>query len=82
LARTCKGICVRYECPKTSNRLRYRLGYKRCTHCGIFITTEDARCPCCKAVLRTKARNRSKEPLENVMGKDQFSSSIIIVNHG
>lgn len=28
MARSCKGICVRYECPKTSNGLRYMLGYK------------------------------------------------------
>ncbi len=57
MARTCRGICIQYESPKTANKLRYRLGHKRCTHCGLFINTIDARCPCCKATLRTKPRN-------------------------
>jgi len=60
MGRTCRGICIQYETPKTANKLRYKLGHKRCTYCGLFINTLDARCPCCKATLRTKPRNKKK----------------------
>jgi len=41
-----------------SNKIRYEIGQKRCTFCGIFFSSEDIRCICCKAVLRTKPRSR------------------------
>ncbi len=61
MGRTCRGICIQYETPKTANKLRYKLGHKRCTYCGLFINTLDVRCPCCKATLRTKSRNKKKK---------------------
>jgi hypothetical protein len=42
------------------NKIRYEIGQKRCTFCGIFMSTDDARCMCCKAVLRTKPRSKKK----------------------
>ena len=42
------GICQMHEAKRTSNGLRYEVGQKRCTFCGIFISSSDARCPCCK----------------------------------
>jgi len=47
-----------HEAESVSNKIRYKIGHKRCTFCGIFLDIEDARCICCKAVLRTKARSK------------------------
>ncbi len=58
MGRTCKGLCVIMKADSLPNRLRYVLGQKRCTFCGCFFSTEDIRCPCCKAVLRTKPRSK------------------------
>jgi len=60
MARTCRGICIQHESPKTANKLRYDLGHKRCTYCALYINTLEVRCPCCKATLRTKPRNKKK----------------------
>jgi len=40
------------------NKIRYEIGQKRCTFCGIFLSVDDTRCICCKAVLRTKPRGK------------------------
>jgi len=40
------------------NRIRYEIGHKRCTFCGLFLSIDDTRCICCKAVLRTKSRGK------------------------
>ncbi|MCH9657971.1 hypothetical protein K0U27_04625 [archaeon] len=55
---TCKGMCVYSQGPVMGNKERYGKGQKRCTNCSLFLDTPDARCPCCKTILRTKARNR------------------------
>jgi len=60
VGRTCKGICLRYKAEPAPNRIRYDVGQKRCTFCGIFLKVDDPRCICCKAVLRTKARGKKK----------------------
>lgn len=60
MGRTCRGICEMHEAVPASNKIRYEIGQKRCTFCGIFIATSDARCMCCKAVLRTKPRSKKK----------------------
>ena len=60
MGRTCRGICVRYQGQKLPHRLQYIFGHKRCTHCNIFLDTNEIRCPCCKVILRTKPRNRNK----------------------
>ena len=57
MGQVCKGICVRYTGEKISNGLKYSSGYKRCTHCSLFVKTIEIRCPCCKAKLRTTSRN-------------------------
>ena len=57
MGQVCKGICVRYIGKKIPNGLKYSSGYKRCTHCSLFVKTIEIRCPCCKAKLRTKPRN-------------------------
>lgn len=55
---SCKGICSKYKSVGTAMQFKYQEGQKRCSFCGIFIDCEEARCPCCHTILRTKARNR------------------------
>nr|WP_278974535.1 hypothetical protein [Nitrosopumilus sp.] len=47
-----------HKAKPVPNRIRYEIGHKRCTFCGLFLSVEDTRCICCKAVLRTKARGK------------------------
>ena len=58
MGRTCNNICERHKTAPAPNRIRYEIWQKRCTFCGIFVISTDARCMCCKAVLRTKPRSR------------------------
>ena len=58
MAARCKGVCEDYRILGISMNLKYQQGQKRCTICGIFMSFDGNRCPCCKMVLRTKARNR------------------------
>ena len=60
MGRTCKGICQMHRAEPVPNKIRYEIGQKRCTFCGIFMSTCDSRCMCCRAVLRTKARSKKK----------------------
>lgn len=60
MARSCRGICQMMAAESVPNKLRYKLGHKRCSYCGIFFSNDEARCPCCKAALRTKARGKKK----------------------
>lgn len=56
----CRGICDRY---KATRRMKVGSPYetgKRCNTCEIFIKKEYLRCPCCKSLLQTKPRNKSK----------------------
>ena len=57
MARSCRGVCCQFEGKSVRNGLRYSLGQKRCTFCGLFMDTESIRCPCCSAILRTKSRS-------------------------
>jgi len=57
MSASCKGRCVDYQCQKMKNGEKY-LFCKRCTFCGIFISFDGIRCPCCKIILRTKPRGR------------------------
>jgi predicted amidophosphoribosyltransferase len=52
----CKGLCDRLETTGGGKRSAYQAGYKRCSACGVFIKTDDRRCPCCKLPLRLKKR--------------------------
>jgi len=58
LAATCRGICQDFKSTGTSMKLKYQEGQKRCTFCGVFMSVEGYRCPCCRITLRTRARNR------------------------
>ena len=58
MATSCKGICEMFKGDGTSMRLKYQEGQKRCSYCEIFLKVSGLRCPCCKTILRTKARNR------------------------
>jgi hypothetical protein len=58
VGRTCRGICQIHKADAVPNKIRYDIGQKRCTFCGIFLDIEDTRCICCKAVLRTRARSK------------------------
>jgi len=49
-----------HKAEPVSNKIRYEIGHKRCTFCGIFFSLEDTRCICCKAILRTNARGKKK----------------------
>jgi hypothetical protein len=60
MGRTCRNICLRYQAKPVSNRIRYVMGHKRCTFCGIFLLQEDVRCVCCRSVLRTNPKNKKK----------------------
>ena len=58
LALSCKGLCNRIKSVGTAMQFKYQEGQKRCSLCELFIDCDDARCPCCKTILRTKSRNR------------------------
>ncbi|WP_428325585.1 hypothetical protein [Nitrosopumilus sp.] len=58
MAATCRGICETLKISGMPMKSRYQLGYRRCTFCGIFMDTNENRCPCCSMVLRTKPRNK------------------------
>ena len=61
MGRTCRGICQMHKAAPAPNKIRYEIGQKRCTFCGIFLAINETRCICCKAVLRTKPRNKKKQ---------------------
>ena len=69
MGRTCKGLCLRYKADPAPNKLRYEIGQKHCTFCGLFLKVNEIRCICCKAVLRTKSRGKKKNK-ENLFGKN------------
>jgi len=64
MGRTCRGICLMNKAEPVPNKVRYKIGHKRCTFCGLFLTTEKIRCFCCQAVLRTKARGKRQTRFE------------------
>jgi hypothetical protein len=61
MAASCRGLCNRYKSIGTSMQFKYHEGPKRCSFCGIFIDCEGVRCPGCKMILRTKARNKRSD---------------------
>ncbi len=54
----CKGFCDDFKGEKIPNGSKYGYGQKRCSLCGIFMTVDGVRCPCCSSLLRTKARSK------------------------
>ena len=58
MGRGCMGICGRYE--TTYNRNAYSRGYKFCTECRLFISTQTVMCPCCNGFLRVKSHQPNK----------------------
>ena len=71
MGRTCKGLCIRYKAKPAPNKVRYEIGQKHCTFCGLFLKLDETRCICCKAVLRTKPRGKKKGL------KDAFEMNLI-----
>ncbi|MGI9566657.1 MAG: hypothetical protein ACR2LL_06550 [Nitrosopumilus sp.] len=71
MGRSCRGYCIDYVCQGIPNGIKYEY-CKRCTFCGLFLKTEQVRCPCCKVILRTKPRNKRKLPL---LSKETSQSS-------
>ena len=63
MGRSCRGICHLMAAESVPNRIRYSIGHKRCSYCGIYFSTNEARCPCCQAALRTKPRSKKKKVL-------------------
>ena len=57
----CKGVCEMFKSTGISMKLKYQEGQKRCSHCGVFLKFGGIRCPCCRTILRTKARNRNSK---------------------
>lgn len=57
----CKGICQFHRIEIHQPKDKYKKGQKRCTYCGIFLETQDIRCPCCKSILRTRSRHKKNE---------------------
>jgi len=37
MGKTCRGICILHKAKPVPNRIRYELGHKRCTFCGVFL---------------------------------------------
>lgn len=56
MATVCNGSCFWNQVKGIKNGLKYKLGFKRCTFCGVFFDVKGHRCPCCSSMLRTKAR--------------------------
>lgn len=66
MGRTCRGICEYQKADSVPNRLRYKIGQKLCSFCGIFFSIDAPRCPCCQAALRTKPKSKkSKKVIKN-----------------
>jgi len=51
MAATCKNICHIFQSQRTSMKIKYQNGQKRCSLCGIFMKYGGIRCPCCKTIL-------------------------------
>jgi len=57
----CKGICSHFKSRHMNGNSRYGNGQKRCTHCSIFIISQDLRCPCCQTKLRLRSRSNNQK---------------------
>ena len=65
---SCKGICFELKSSGIPNSKKYQFGLKRCSWCDVYLATTEVRCPCCRMILRTKARNKTKMRAENYNG--------------
>ena len=79
MAQTCNGLCERLKTIPVKNGLRYKTGQKRCSLCAHYFYTEDARCPCCKTRLRSKARNHNRK-LKNLELRRGIAENKMIVS--
>ncbi|HSG82997.1 MAG TPA: hypothetical protein VLA08_00375 [Nitrosopumilus sp.] len=61
MAQTSKGLSERQKLVSFTNNLRYKIGQKWCSLCGLFLLIEENTCPCSKTRLRTKARSKKYE---------------------
>ena len=60
MTQICKGICERYEAPKTRPQLRYKTGQKKCGVCDRYFITDKWRCICCNTQLRNRSHSYNK----------------------
>lgn len=56
----CKGLCQSNKIGSIKQKGNYNQGQKRCTICGVFMKTDQIRCPCCNYVLRTRPKKKIK----------------------
>lgn len=54
----CRRICQTIKADVSNRDAPYRLGYKRCSGCNIFLKTIEIYCPCCHVKLRSKPKAR------------------------
>ena len=52
---TCKGFEEKFK-VRTNRACAYRLGYRRCTKCDMYVEGKYLSCPCCHAMTRSRAR--------------------------
>ena len=76
VGRACRGICEMHKAEPVPNKIRYEIGQKRCTFCGIFLSINENRCICCKAVLRTKPRSKKRNQDLDAVTRDTTSRSL------
>jgi hypothetical protein len=74
MAASCKGICIKIKHGPIPNAKKYEFGLKRCSWCEVFLSTDEIRCPCCRMILRTKARSRKKPLSESGSSTDNDTS--------
>ena len=64
---SCRGICPRYKAKRSERIGYYRMGFKRCNICELFMKWDGTFCPCCGYQLRMKPRDRMlKDKLREV----------------
>jgi predicted amidophosphoribosyltransferase len=72
----CKGICNRFENKRGGKYSVYRMGFKGCPACNIYIKVVGTRCPCCGYPLRSKKRSyqsvRNDDKLYSMVKENPF----------
>jgi hypothetical protein len=58
---TCTDTCQKYKVKNNTfpGISLYKLGYKRCSHCDLFLDWAGIFCPCCGIRLGTKPKGKN-----------------------
>lgn len=59
----CHSLCEKYRVPRVRlaiDEVRYP-GFKRCKVCAMYMLVKGNRCPCCRALLQTHIRAKSRK---------------------